>query len=87
METKFVLIGVGGTGVNAVDMMDIPNSRKVFIDRDGLDLMNVKSEGEKIHLEPVMWPSKHNSPQLCREQALYYKEEIRRTLIEAFTEE
>ena len=85
METKFLLIGVGSTGIKAVDMMDIPNSKKVFIAATSDSFSRITSEGERITLsDGICYP---NYPGYLRERAIEQKEEIRKTIAEAFEDE
>ena len=83
MDTQFVLIGVGGAGIKAVDMMDIPNSRKVFIGATSDSFSRVTSEGERVALLPAScYP---NYPGYLRKRAIEHKDEIREVIVEALS--
>ena len=83
METKFLIIGVGGGGCNAADNMDIPNSKKLFVDADSRGLCKLKSEGTKFLLDMGYVT---NRPEEFREKALLYKDEIKECIKAAFEE-
>jgi len=50
MANEILIIGVGSAGVIAADKMDLPNSKKLFVDTDYRQLEAVKSEGDKMLL-------------------------------------
>jgi hypothetical protein len=50
MPNKILIIGVGSAGVIAADKMELPNSKKLFIDSSCQILNEVKSDGDKIEL-------------------------------------
>lgn len=84
METRILIIGVGGGGCNAVDIMDIPNSKKLFINSDSQVLSKLKSEGTKFLLDAGLIIC--NNPEHYRKKALFYKNEIKECIKEAFDE-
>ena len=51
MANEILIIGVGSAGVIAADKMNLPNSKKLFVDADYRQLETVKSEGEKMLLQ------------------------------------
>ena len=93
MDTKFVLIGVGGTGVKAVDMMDIPNSRKVLVDTSYRNLNELETAGVKLLLQCKDFGKCsgfchcYDRPDFCRNVALGYKDEIAECIRYAFKED
>lgn len=50
MANKILFIGVGSAGLIAVDKMNLPDSKKLFIDTDYYTLNDVKSDGIKMEL-------------------------------------
>ena len=82
METKFLIIGVGGAGCKAADVMDIPNSKKLFVGSDNDSLKNVKSEGFKFPLNECGFYNHHQ--ERFRNRALLYKDEIKECIKAAF---
>ena len=44
MSNKILIIGVGSAGINAVDKMDLPSSKKLFVGSNCRALREVKSE-------------------------------------------
>ena len=50
MANKILIIGVGSAGVIAADKMNVPNSKKLYVDSSNQILNELKSEGEKICL-------------------------------------
>ena len=80
MANKILIIGVGSAGVIEADKMNVPDSKKLFIDTSRQILNEVKSEGEKIG------PFSQNcldNPDLCREMIAEYEDEIRERIINA----
>ena len=80
---KILIIGVGSAGVIAADKMNVPNSKKLFVDSSNLILNEVKSEGEKIGLFSPYCNCMDN-PDLCREVVAEYEDEIRESIVKAF---
>ena len=86
-----LIIGVGSQGVIAVDKMNVPGSKKLFIDSSYYTLKEVKSEGNKIGLFykarpkcPSLYCHCFNKPDFCREIVAEYEGEIRESIINAF---
>jgi hypothetical protein len=84
---KILIIGVGSAGVIAADKMDLPNSKKLFIDSSYQTLNEVKSEGEKIGLAcsarskcPSFYCHCFNKPDFCRAIVAEYEDEIENLL-------
>lgn len=87
---KILLIGVGSPGVIAADKMNVPDSKKLFVDSSDQILNEVKSEGEKIGIYcksrakcPSLYCNCFNSPDFCREMVAEYENEIRQSIINA----
>ena len=53
MANEILIIGVGSAGVIAADKMDLPNSKKLFIDTSSQTFREVKSEGDNLPLHPT----------------------------------
>lgn len=94
MANEILIIGVGSAGVIAADKMDLPNSKKLFIDRDSYILKDAKSEGNKIKIvckDRDKCPSLHcgcfDNLDFCKKVAEEYEEEIRECIKNAFMEE
>ena len=90
MANKILIIGVGSPGVIAVDKMNLPGSKKLFIDSDYQILKEVKSEGEKIGLFckarskcPLLYCHCYDNPDFCKEVVAEYEDEIRESIISA----
>ena len=73
MANEILIIGVGSAGVVAADKMDLPNSKKLFIDSSVQTLNEIKSEGDKIELVckarpqcPSLYCHCYNDPDFCR---------------------
>ena len=82
MDTLFVIIGVGGAGVKAVDKMAIPNSQKVFI--GGLSILyDVKSDGIRLPIDEDGF-IEGIRPKYYRNRAIEKKVEIKKAIVEAF---
>ena len=93
MANKILIIGVGSAGVIAADIMNLPNSKKLFVDSDNHTLNEVKSEGDKIELVckarpkcPSLYCHCFDSPDFCREVVGDYEDEIRESIKSAFGE-
>ena len=93
MANEILIIGVGSAGVIAADKMDLPNSKKLFVDADYRQLDAVKSEGEKLVLqckdfgECSGFCHCYSQPGFCKKVAEDYEEEIRESIKNAFLEE
>ena len=82
MDTLFVIIGVGGAGIRAVDMMDIPNSQKVFIGSGLSILKEVKSDGIRLPIDEDGF-IEGNRPKYYWNRAIEKKVEIKKAIVEA----
>lgn len=88
MKIKILIIGVGSAGVMAAEKMNVPDSKKLFIDSSYQILNEVESEGDKIGLFckarpqcPSLYCHCFNKPDFCREVVAEYKDEIRESII------
>jgi predicted flavoprotein YhiN len=91
MANKILIIGVGSAGVIAADKMNLPNSKKLFIDSSCKLLNEVKSEGDKIGLIckarpkcPSLYCHCFNKPDFCRKVVSDYEDEIRECIKNVF---
>ena len=90
MANEILIIGVGSAGVIAADKMDLPNSKKLFVDTDYRQLEIVKSGGDKLVLqckdfgECSGFCRCYSQPGFCKEVAEDYEDEIRETIKRAF---
>lgn len=91
MANKILIIGVGSAGVIAADKMNLPDSKKLFIDSSYQILNEVMSEGEKIGLYckvrpqcPSLYCNCYNNLDFCKEIVAEYEDEIRESIIKAF---
>lgn len=93
MANEILIIGVGSAGVIAADKMDLPNSKKLFVDADFRQLEIVKSGGDKLVLqckdfgECSGFCHCYSQPGFCKKVAEDYEEEIRECIKNAFLEE
>lgn len=94
MANKILIIGVGSAGVIAADKMNLPNSKKLFIDSSCKLLNEVKSDGDKIGLIcearpkcPSLYCHCLNKPDFCRKVVSDYEDEIRECIKNAFIEQ
>jgi len=93
MANEILIIGVGSAGVIAADKMDLPNSKKLFVDADYRQLEAVKSEGDKLVLqckdfgECSGFCHCYSQPGFCKKVAEDYEDEIRVCIKYAFLEE
>ena len=90
MANKILIIGVGSLGVIAADMMNLPDSKKLFIDSSRQILNEVRSEGEKIGIYckardkcPSLYCNCYDNPDFCKEIVAEYEDEIRESIIKA----
>ena len=51
MANEILIIEVGSAGINAADKMNLPNSKKLFVDNDARILEEMNSEGNKVLLQ------------------------------------
>ena len=90
MENEILIIGVGSAGVIAADKMDLPNSKKLFIDTSSQTFREVKSEGDKLVLQCKDFGKCsgfchcYSKPGFCKKVAEDYEDEIRETIKRAF---
>ena len=90
---KILIIGVGSAGVIAADKMDLPNSKKLFIDTSSQTLREVKSEGDKFVLQCKDYGACsgfcrcYSQPGFCKKVAEDYEGEIKECIKNAILEE
>ena len=90
MANEILIIGVGSAGVIAADKMDLPNSKKLFIDTSSQTFREVKSEGDKLVLQCKDFGKCsgfchcYTQPGFCKKVAEDYEEEIREIIKRAF---
>ena len=90
MANEILIIGVGSAGVIAADKMDLPNSKKLFVDADYRQLETVESEGDKFVLQCKDcgkcsgFCRCYTQPSFCKKVAEDYEEEIREIIKRAF---
>jgi cell division GTPase FtsZ len=93
MANEILIIGVGSAGVIAADKMNLPNSKKLFVDADYIQMEKVKSEGDKMLLQCKDFGACSGfcrcyvRPDFCKKVAEDYEEEIRECIKNAFLEE
>lgn len=93
MANKILIVGVGSAGVIAADKMNLPNSKKIFLDSSCRILNEVKSDGDRIGLIckhrdicPSLYCHCFDKPDFCREVVADHDEEIRECIKNAFEE-
>ena len=92
MANEILIIGVGSAGVIAVDKMDLPNSKKLFVGTNSQTFREVKSEGDKIVLQCKDFGKCsgfchcYSKPDFCKIVAEDYEEEIKECIKNAFLE-
>lgn len=93
MANKILIIGVGSAGVIAADKMDLPNSKKLFVDSDYHELNNVESDGEKIHIMckerdecSSLYCHCYQNLEFCKRTVREYEEDIKESIKRAFME-
>ncbi len=90
MANEILIIGVGSAGVIAADKMDLPNSKKLFIDTSSQTFREVKSEGDNVLLQCKDFGKCsgfchcYTQPDFCKKVAEDYEEEIREIIKRAF---
>ena len=93
MANEILIIGVGSAGVIAADKMDLPNSKKLFINTSSQTFREVKSEGDKIVLQCKDFGECsgvcrcYSQLGFCKKVAEDYEDEIRECIKNAFLEE
>ena len=93
MANEILIIGVGSAGVISADKMDLPNSKKLFVDTDYLQLEAVKPEDDKVLLQCKNFGKCsgfchcYSQPSFCKKVAEDYEEEIRECIKDAFKKE
>ena len=93
MANEILIIGVGSAGVIAADKMDLPNSKKLFIDTSSQTFREVKSEGDKLVLQCKDFGKCsgfchcYSQPGFCMKVAEDYEGEIKECIKNAFLEE
>ena len=93
MANKILIIGVGTAGVHAVSKMNIPDSKKLFIDTDGQELEEVRAEGETFHI-PCCEEAECNGlychyskdPYYCKGALIASEDAIKECIKRAFTD-
>ena len=92
MTNKILIIGVGSAGVIAADKMNLPNSKKLFVDSDCRELNELETEYEMLLLqckdfgECSGFCRCYHRPEFCRKVAHDYENEIRELIKNAFGE-
>lgn len=90
MANEILIIGVGSAGVIAADKMNLPNSKKLFIDTSSQTFREVKSEGDKLVLQCKDFGKCsgfchcYTQPDFCKKVAEDYEDEIRECIKNAF---
>ena len=90
MANEILIIGVGSAGVIAAGKMELPNSKKLFVDADYRQLEAVKSEGDNVLLQCKDFGKCsgfchcYTQPVFCKTVAEDYEEEIREIIKRAF---
>lgn len=94
MGNKILIIGVGSAGVIAADKINLPNSKKLFIDSGTYHAFDdVVSEGEQIALTCRAYGQCpgfcrcYCRPDFCKEVAEKYKDEIKEYIENVFEDE
>lgn len=92
MANEILIIGVGSAGIISADKIDLPNSKKLFIDTSSQKLREVKSEGDKLVLQCKDFGACSGfcrcyfQPGFCKDVADDYEYEIRVCIKNAFLE-
>ena len=92
MANKILIIGVGSAGVIAADKMNLPDSKKLFVDTDCRELNELETEYEMLLLqckdfgECSGFCRCYHRPEFCRKVAHDYENEIRELIKNAFGE-
>lgn len=90
MENKILIIGVGSAGIISADKMDLPYSKRLFVDTDYRQLEAVKSEGDNMLLQCKDlgkcsgFCHCYSQSGFCKKVAEDYEEEIRECIKNAF---
>lgn len=92
MANKILIIGVGSAGVITADKMNMPNSKKLFVDSDCRELNELEAESDKMLLQCKDFGKCSgfchccNRPEFCKKVALDYEDEIKECIKNAFEE-
>jgi cell division GTPase FtsZ len=90
MANEILIIGVGSAGIISADKMDLPYSKRLFVDTDYLQLEAVKPEDDKVLLQCKDFGKCsgfchcYSQPSFCKKVAEDYEEEIRECIKNAF---
>ena len=90
MANEILIIGVGSAGVTAADKMDLPNSKKLFVDTDCRKLNELNTEVDNLLLQCKDFGKCsgfchcYNRPEFCKDVAFEYEDEIRKLIKNAF---
>jgi cell division GTPase FtsZ len=90
MANEILIIGVGSAGITAADKMNLPNSKKLFVDNDARILEEMNSEGNKVLIQCKDFEKCsgfchcYSIPSFCKKLAKDYEEEIRESIKSAF---
>ena len=93
MTNKILIIGVGSAGVIAADKMNLPNSKKLFVDSDCHKFNELETEGEMLLLQCKDFGECsglchcYPRPEFCKKVAHDYENEIRELIKNAFEDE
>ena len=91
MANEILIIEVGSAGIISADKMDLPYSKRLFVDTDYRQLEAVKSEGDNMLLQCKDFgkcPSLchcYSLPDFCKKVAEDYEDEIRECIKYAIT--
>lgn len=90
MANEILIIGVESAGVIAAGKMELPNSKKLFVDTDYRQLEAVKSEGDNVLLQCKDFGKYsgfchcYTQPDFCKKVAEDFEDEIRECIKNAF---
>ncbi len=90
MANEILIIGVGSAGITAADKMNLPNSKKLFVDTSTRILEEMNSEGNKVLLQCKGFEKCsgichcYSIPSFCKKVAKDFEEEIRESIKSAF---
>lgn len=93
MANKILIIGVGSAGVIAADKMNLPNSKKLFVDSDCSKFNGLEPDGEKLLLQCKVFGECsgfchcYHRPEFCKKVAHEYENQIRELIKNAFEDE
>ena len=92
MANEILIIEVGSAGIISADKMDLPYSKRLFVDTDYRQLEAVRSEGDNMLLQCKDFGKCsgfchcYSQPGFCKKVAEDYEEEIRVCIKNAFLE-